>query len=85
MGCQLLHTLVAAMIEQIGKDYNVRLLANLSQGSRSARDFRLAFHFVIEEQIQQTALASEKVRVALDGKEPKKIIVIKSRLVNIVV
>jgi leucyl-tRNA synthetase len=38
-----------------------------------------------EEQIKQMALASEKVKVALAGKEPKKIIVIKSRLVNIVV
>ncbi|MHC4771268.1 MAG: class I tRNA ligase family protein [Planctomycetota bacterium] len=38
-----------------------------------------------EEQIQQMALASEKVQAALDGKEPKKVIVIKSRLVNIVV
>jgi leucyl-tRNA synthetase len=38
-----------------------------------------------EEQIKQKALASEKVKKALDGKEPKKIIVIKSRLVNIVV
>ena len=38
-----------------------------------------------DEQIQQIALASEKVQAAMDGKEPKKIIVIKSRLVNIVV
>jgi leucyl-tRNA synthetase len=38
-----------------------------------------------EEQIKQKALASEKVKKALDGKEPKKIIVIKSRLVNIVI
>jgi len=38
-----------------------------------------------EETIQQMALASEKVQAALDGKKPKKIIVIKSRLVNIVV
>ncbi len=38
-----------------------------------------------EEQIQQMAMASEKVQAALDGKTPKKIIVIKSRLVNIVV
>jgi leucyl-tRNA synthetase len=38
-----------------------------------------------EEQIRQKALASEKVIAALAGKEPKKIIVIKSRLVNIVV
>ncbi|MCP4610497.1 MAG: leucine--tRNA ligase [Planctomycetes bacterium] len=38
-----------------------------------------------EEQIKQKALASEKVIAALAGKEPKKIIVIKSRLVNIVI
>jgi leucyl-tRNA synthetase len=38
-----------------------------------------------EEQIKQKALASEKVIAAIAGKEPKKIIVIKSRLVNIVV
>ena len=38
-----------------------------------------------EEQIKQKALSSEKVIAALAGKEPKKIIVIKSRLVNIVV
>ncbi|MBN2455122.1 MAG: leucine--tRNA ligase [Sedimentisphaerales bacterium] len=37
-----------------------------------------------EEQIKQKALASEKVKKALNGKEPEKIIVIKSRLVNIV-
>ena len=37
-----------------------------------------------EEQIKQKALASEKVIAAIAGKEPKKIIVIKSRLVNIV-
>jgi leucyl-tRNA synthetase len=38
-----------------------------------------------EEQIKEKALASEKVIAAMDGKTPKKIIVIKSRLVNIVV
>ncbi|MEE9370227.1 MAG: class I tRNA ligase family protein, partial [Sedimentisphaerales bacterium] len=38
-----------------------------------------------EEQIKQKALASEKVVAALAGKSPKKIIVIKSRLVNIVI
>jgi leucyl-tRNA synthetase len=38
-----------------------------------------------EEQIKQKALASEKVKKALDGKKPRKIIVIKSRLVNIVI
>jgi leucyl-tRNA synthetase len=38
-----------------------------------------------EEQIKQKALASDKVVAALAGKSPKKIIVIKSRLVNIVI
>jgi leucyl-tRNA synthetase len=38
-----------------------------------------------EEQIKQRALSSEKVIAALAGKEPGKIIVVKSRLVNIVV
>jgi leucyl-tRNA synthetase len=37
-----------------------------------------------EEQIKQKALSCEKVIAAMSGKEPKKIIVIKSRLVNIV-
>ncbi len=38
-----------------------------------------------EEYIRQKALANEKVAAALAGKTPKKVIVIKSRLVNIVV
>jgi len=38
-----------------------------------------------EEDIKQKALGSEKVMAAMAGKEPGKIIVIKSRLVNIVV
>ncbi len=38
-----------------------------------------------EEEIKQKALASEKVISAIAGKEIKKIIVIKSRLVNIVI
>jgi UDP-3-O-[3-hydroxymyristoyl] N-acetylglucosamine deacetylase len=38
-----------------------------------------------DEQIKQKALACEKVAAAMAGKEAKKIIVIKSRLVNIIV
>jgi len=37
-----------------------------------------------EEQIKLRALENEKVAAAIGGKEPKKIIVVKSRLVNIV-
>jgi len=38
-----------------------------------------------EEQIKAEALASEKVAAAMAGKTPRKVIVIKSRLVNIVI
>ncbi len=38
-----------------------------------------------EEDIKQAALGSERVIISMIGKKPKKIIVIKSRLVNIVV
>jgi leucyl-tRNA synthetase len=38
-----------------------------------------------DDEVQKAALASEKVQAAMGGKTPKKIIVIKSRLVNIVV
>jgi leucyl-tRNA synthetase len=38
-----------------------------------------------EEQIKEKALAGEKIVAALAGKPPKKVIVIKARLVSIVV
>jgi leucyl-tRNA synthetase len=38
-----------------------------------------------DESIRRKALACEKIIAALAGKQPKKVIVIKSRLVNIVV
>ncbi|MHC4123542.1 MAG: leucine--tRNA ligase [Planctomycetota bacterium] len=38
-----------------------------------------------EEQIRQKAMSSEKVIAVMAGKEPKKVVVVKSRLVNIVV
>ena len=38
-----------------------------------------------EEQIKSAALSSEGVRKFLDGKQPKKIIVVKDRLVSIVI
>jgi len=38
-----------------------------------------------KKKIEQKALNSDKIRKTLEGKEPKKIIVVKSRLVNIVV
>lgn len=38
-----------------------------------------------EEEVRAAALADESVRKALDGKEPRKVIVVKGRLVNVVV
>lgn len=38
-----------------------------------------------EAELQKVALASEKVQAAMAGKQPKKVIVIKGRLVNIVI
>jgi leucyl-tRNA synthetase len=38
-----------------------------------------------EEDVKQAALASEKIQKWLDGKEPKKIIYVKGKLVSIVV
>jgi len=38
-----------------------------------------------EEQISKQALASERIAAAIAGRDPQKIIVVKSRLVNIVV
>lgn len=37
-----------------------------------------------DDDVKQKALGSEKITVALDGKQPKKVIVIKGRLVSIV-
>jgi len=37
-----------------------------------------------EEQIKQKALGSKKVIAAMAGKEPKKIIVVKPRIVSII-
>ena len=38
-----------------------------------------------DEQVRQKALASDKVVAALAGRQPKKVIVVKGRLVNIIV
>ena len=38
-----------------------------------------------EEQVRELALADEKVKAAIDGKEIVKVMVVKGRLVNIVV
>lgn len=45
----------------------------------------LGTEFTNEKQIKQKVLANEKVIAAMAGKKAKKIIIIKSRLVNIVI
>ena len=38
-----------------------------------------------DEDVKKKALASEKIKKLLDGKEPKRIIVVKNKLINIVI
>jgi leucyl-tRNA synthetase len=38
-----------------------------------------------DEEVKEKTLASEKVQKFLDGKEPKKMIIVKNRLINIVI
>jgi len=38
-----------------------------------------------EDDIQKAALADEKIQTHLDGREPKKVIVIKGKLINFVI
>jgi len=40
---------------------------------------------ISEDEAKATALASEKIRKWLDGKEPSKIIYVKGKLISIVV
>ena len=51
---------------------------------RGALDLAVAYHRR-GDRAMAAALASENVQKHLDGKEPRKVIVIKGRLVNIVV
>jgi leucyl-tRNA synthetase len=38
-----------------------------------------------EQEIEQKALANPKVQATLNGQKPKKVIIVKSRLVNLIV
>jgi leucyl-tRNA synthetase len=40
---------------------------------------------ISEEDAKSTALSSEKIKSFLAGKEPKKVIFVKGRLINIVI
>ena len=68
--------------EELAKEKQVELAV---QVNGKVRDRIVVAAETGEEQIKAKALGSEKVVAALDGKTPKKVIVIKSRLVNIVV
>ena len=78
-------------IEAVGRRKTSTARARITPASKQAvqvngkiRDRIVVTAEADEEQIKQKALSSEKVIAAMAGKEPKKIIVIKSRLVNIV-
>jgi leucyl-tRNA synthetase len=38
-----------------------------------------------EQEIERLALAHPKIQAALNGRKPKKVIIVKSRLVNVIV
>ena len=68
--------------EELAREKQVELAV---QVNGKVRDRIVVAAEADEEQIKADALASEKVVAALAGKTPKKVIVIKARLVNIVV
>jgi len=68
--------------EELAKDKQVELAV---QVNGKVRDRIVVAAETDDEQIKAQSLGSEKVVAALGGKTPKKVIVIKSRLVNIVV
>jgi leucyl-tRNA synthetase len=67
--------------EELAKEKQVELAV---QVNGKVRDRIVVPAETDEEQIKARALAGEKVVAALGGKAPKKVIVVKSRLVNIV-
>ncbi len=68
--------------EELTKEKEIELAV---QVKGKVKDKIIVAADAVEEDIKEKALASEKVQNAMDGKEPKKIIVVPSRLVNIVV
>ncbi len=68
--------------EQLIKEKEIELAVQING---KLRDRIIVAADADEDQIKQRALGSQKVIAAMAGKEPKKVIVIKSRLVNIVV
>jgi leucyl-tRNA synthetase len=68
--------------EELAKEKQIELAV---QVNGKVRDRIVVAAETEEDQIKQQALCSEKVVAALAGKSPRKVIVVKSRLVNIVV
>lgn len=67
---------------EIAKEETITLIVQINGRVRD----RLSVPAVTpDEELQKAALASDKVKRHLDGKEPRKVIVVKGKLVNIVV
>ncbi|MBN1787899.1 MAG: leucine--tRNA ligase [Sedimentisphaerales bacterium] len=70
-----------AFDEQIAKEKEIELAV---QVLGKIKDRIMVSAEADEEQIKEKALACEKVQAAIEGKDIKKVIVVKSRLVNII-
>jgi leucyl-tRNA synthetase len=68
--------------EELTKEAEIELAV---QVNGKIRDKIVVSADATEEQIKEEALGSEKVAGSMGGKQPKKVIVVKSRLVNVVV
>ncbi|MBI2037573.1 MAG: class I tRNA ligase family protein [Candidatus Magasanikbacteria bacterium] len=68
--------------EELEKKQNINLAV---QVNGKLRDTVTAWSDISEEEAKKAALASEKIQKWLEGKEPKKVIYVKGKLVSIVV
>ena len=70
------------MDEEAAKDEEITLIV---QVNGKLRDRIIVSPEISKEEMQSIALASESVRNELAGREPKKVIVVPGKLVNVVV
>jgi leucyl-tRNA synthetase len=68
--------------EEVAKEDTIELVI---QVNGRVRDKIEVAADLSDEELKQTALASDKAQTWLDGRQPRKVIVVKGKLVNIVV
>jgi leucyl-tRNA synthetase len=68
--------------EKALEEESVNMVVQINGKVRDSIEMRVG---ASDEEIKEKALASEKVQKFLDGKEPKKTIIVKNKLINIVI